>query len=222
LASSSGAELLVPGDAGRGGNGGLAGGGWSGDGAPGPAGMPERVYVTGMAVAMCGIVMFFAALVSASIVRRGLGANDWQPLEIPSVLWLNTAILVASSFCLERARRLGSAKDKAGFRHWWSVTTILGLMFVAGQLIAWRQMTAGGLYLTTGPSASFFYVFTAAHGLHLLGGIAALSFVGFGSMERSAESLRRGMATLVVSIYWHFLSALWIFLLLFFVWERYS
>jgi cytochrome c oxidase subunit 3 len=222
LASSSSTDLLAPGHVGRGGDGGLTGRGWSGDGAPGPAGMPERVYVTGMAVAVCGIVILFSAQLSASIVRRGLGATDWRPLEIPSVLWLNTAILLASSFCLERARRLGSAKDEAGFRHWWSVTTILGLMFVAGQLIAWRQMAAGGLYLTAGPSVSFFYVFTAAHGLHLLGGIAALLFVGFGSIARSVGSLRRGTATLVVSIYWHFLSILWVFLLLFFVWERYS
>jgi cytochrome c oxidase subunit 3 len=218
MASSTGTELLASGDAGRGGNGGVAGGGWGGDSAPGAAAMPDRVYVTGMGVAVCGILMFFAALVSASIVRRGLGANDWRPLEIPPVLWLNTAILAASSIGLARARRLVLAGDDSGFRHWWSVATILGLMFVAGQLIAWRQMAAAGLYLATGPSASFFYVFTAAHGLHLMGGIAALLFVGF----RPVRQLQRGTATLVVSIYWHFLSALWLFLLLFFVWEGHS
>ena len=119
-----------------------------------------------MGVAICGIVMFFAALVSASIVRRGLGAADWRPFEIPRVLWLNTAILLASSFTITRARRLELAADEAGFRHWWSVTTILGILFLAGQLIAWRQLAAAGMYVAANPTAGFFYVFTGAHGLH--------------------------------------------------------
>jgi cytochrome c oxidase subunit 3 len=172
-----------------------------------------------MGVAVCGIMMFFAALVSSSIVRRGLGANDWRPLEIPPVLWLNTAILLASSVGLTRARRLVSAGDDDGFRHWWGVTTILGLMFLAGQLIAWRQMAEAGLCLATGPSSSFFYVFTAAHGLHLLGGIAALLLVSFRPARRAAGNMTRDTVTRVIAIYWHFLTALWLFLLLFFVWE---
>lgn len=219
--ANSSVGLLAPGEVGRGGNGGAgsgAGAGWRGDDRRGRAGIPQRVYVTGMGVAICGIVMFFAALVSASIVRRGLGAADWRPFEIPRVLWLNTAILLASSFTITRARRLELAADEAGFRHWWSVTTILGILFLAGQLIAWRQLAAAGIYVAANPTAGFFYVFTGAHGLHLAGGIAALVLVGV----RPARWMSRDTVTRVAAIYWHFLSLLWLFLLLFFVWEKYS
>jgi cytochrome c oxidase subunit 3 len=214
--ANSSVGLLVPREAGRDGNGGSGfGGGWGRDAA---GGIPQRVYVTGMGVAICGIVMFFAALVSASIVRRGLGAADWRPFDIPRVLWLNTAILLASSLSLSRARRLQLTGDEAGFRHWWSVTTILGILFLAGQLIVWRQLAAAGIYMAGNPTAGFFYVFTGAHGVHLAGGIVALVLV----RVRLARWMSRDTITRVAAMYWHFLSLLWIFLLLFFVWERYS
>jgi cytochrome c oxidase subunit 3 len=164
-----------------------------------------------MMIALGAILMFFAALVSASIVRQGLPNSDWQPLQAPRILWLNTLILVASSLSLMRSRRCLFAQDEAGFRHWWAVTGILGLFFVVGQLIAWRQFVAAGVYLATNPSSSFFYVFTAAHGLHLLGGVVAL----FTLALRPARHLARGTAVEVVSIYWHFIDGLWLFLFLF-------
>jgi cytochrome c oxidase subunit III len=213
-------KLVAPVVAGQRGIGGPPTGG-SGDweyGAGGARGIPQRVYATGMGVAICGILMFFVALISASIVRRGLGAGDWRPLEIPRVLWLNTAILIASSFTLARAGRLQRAGDESGFRHWWDVTTALGLLFLVGQLIAWRQMAAAGLFLAANPTAGFFYVFTGAHGLHLAGGIAALALV----RTRRARWIRSGTITRVTSMYWHFLTGLWVALLLFFVWQKYS
>src|SRR5271157_5067165 len=148
-------------------------GGSGGDGQPDsfPTGeVPQRTYVTGMTIALGGILMFFMALVSAYIVRKGLTNARWVPLEVPRILWLNTAILIASSFTMSRSRSRFLAADDDGFRHWWGVTTILGVFFLAGQLLAWRQLVAAGLYLATNPSSSFFYVFTAAHGLHIVGG----------------------------------------------------
>src|SRR5579863_315135 len=171
--------------------------------------LPQRIYVTGITIAMGGILMFFMALVSAFIVRKGLG-SDWHSFPIPRVLWLNTAIPLASSATLIRARQLFKRGDHAGFRHWWAVTTILGLFFVVGQLIAWRQMVAAGFYLAANASNSFFYVLTAAHGVHLLGGITALLFVGWGRLRR--VTLATG--TEIVGYYWHFMDGLWIFLFL--------
>jgi cytochrome c oxidase subunit III len=168
--------------------------------------VPRRTYVTGMIIALGGILMFFAALVSALVVRKGLSASDWQTLEVPGILWLNTLILLASSATLARSRRYLLAQDDESFRHWWGVTTILGLFFVAGQIIAWRQLVVAGVYLATSPSSSFFYVFTAAHGLHLLGGIAAMLTIAC----RRGRHLVRRTATEVVSIYWHFLDGLWL------------
>jgi cytochrome c oxidase subunit III len=171
-----------------------------------PRAVPQRTYVTGIAIALGGVVMFFAALVSALVVRKGLSAVAWQTVEVPRILWLNTAILVASSGTLMRARHDFRSRDEAGFRHWWGVTTILGLFFVAGQIIAWRQLVAAGVYLATSASSSFFYVFTAAHGLHLLGGIIAMFAVG----RAQGRHVSRGTATEVAAIYWHFLDGLWL------------
>jgi cytochrome c oxidase subunit 3 len=195
---------------GGGGNGkGLGPGGGGGGGADGAPAMPQRVYVTGMTIALAGILMFFMALTSAYIVRKGL-SSDWRQLVLPRVLWLNTAILLVSSATIARARQRLSAADAPGFRYWWGVTTALGLLFLGGQLIAWRQLAAEGVYLASNPSSSFFYVLTAAHGAHLLGGIIALLAV----MVRATRKLTKATAAEVVSIYWHFMDGLWVFLLL--------
>lgn len=168
--------------------------------------VPQRTYVTGMFIALGGILMFFAALVSALVVRKGLSAVAWQTVEVPPILWLNTLILLASSVTLVRSRQDFLAHDDTGFRHWWGVTTILGVFFLVGQILAWRQLAAAGVYLATSASSSFFYIFTAAHALHLLGGIAGMLAGAF----RRGRHLAHGTAVEVVSIYWHFLDALWL------------
>jgi cytochrome c oxidase subunit III len=174
-----------------------------------PSGNPQRIYVTGVTIAMGAILMFFMALVSAFIVRKGLG-GDWLPFAMPRILWLDTAILLVSSATLVHARSLFKRGDNVGFRHWWAVTTVLGLLFLTGQLIAWRQMVATGFYLASNASNSFFYVLTAAHGVHLLGGITALLFVGWGRLRK----LTLATGTEIVSYYWHFMDGLWVFLFL--------
>ena len=98
-----------------------------------------------MTVGLGGILMFFMALVSAYIVRKDIPNSGWHPLAVPRILWLNTAVLIASSFTLSYARKLFKSNDQQGFRHWWSVTTILGVLFLVGQIIAWRQLAGRGL-----------------------------------------------------------------------------
>ena len=191
------------------GRGNGAGGGFFGDGngsAGNHGGAAQRVYVTGMLIALGAILMFFAALASAWVVRKGLSNGDWRSFPLPRILWLNTLILIASSVTLLHSRRSLRARREADYRHWWRVTAILGALFLAGQFLAWRQMFAAGLFLATNPGSSFFYVFTAAHGLHVLGGIAALVTVAFYKPAR----LTRETATQVVAMYWHFLAAIWI------------
>ena len=184
--------------------------------APATVGMvPQRTYATGMAVALCGILMFFMALVSAYIVRKGF-SNDWQPLEIPRILWLSTLILIASSFTMARARKRFLADDDSGFRRWWGITAMLGIVFLMGVAVSWQQLSASGIGLATNPSTSFFYVLTAAHGLHLLAGIGALIAIGF----RAPRHLTRGAATQAVSIYWHAMNGLWLLLFVFLMLER--
>jgi cytochrome c oxidase subunit 3 len=159
--------------------------------------------------------MSFAAFTSALFVRQGSG--DWTHLVIPPLLYVNTAILLMSSFTLELSHRKiarGLEVEAGALRssvRWLTVTLALGLIFVAGQYLAWRTLAAQGLYLATNPNSSFFYVFTGMHGLHVLGGIAALAYlIGRLTGSRSVFRLSTFDNT---AIYWHFMGGLWLFLL---------
>jgi len=169
---------------------------------------PNRYY-TGMAIGIIAVLMFFMALASAYLVRKG-GA-DWVPVRIPALLWWNTAVLVTSSVTLEMARKRLSGSDAAGFRKLWLVTTILGVVFLIGQVVAWRILEGQGIYLASNPASSFFYIFTGAHALHLLGGVGALIYVA--RRNFSQAEVTQGVAAEVTSYYWHFMDALWLFLL---------
>jgi cytochrome c oxidase subunit III len=176
-----------------------------------PGGKPSsRRFYTGITLGIVSILMFFMALASAFLVRRG-SSNDWIPVHLPPVLWFNTLVLISSSFTLEQARRRISRSNLPGFRTLWAVTTCLGIFFLIGQLMAWRQLVAQGIYMATNPASSFFYIFTAAHGVHLLGGVGALLYVALRKFERASVSLPA--AAELTSYYWHFMDGLWIFLL---------
>jgi cytochrome c oxidase subunit 3 len=194
------------------------GGGDDGDGGgddrnrhrPGPGRPSPNRYYTGIAVGIVSILMFFMALASAFLVRRST-SGDWIPVRLPAVLWLNTLALIASSFTLDRARRSLSRLDLPGFRNLWAVTTCFGILFLLGQLVAWRQLVAQGVFMASNPASSFFYIFTAAHGVHLLGGVGALLYVLVRKFESKGIALPA--AAEIVSYYWHFMDGLWIFLL---------
>ena len=197
-------------DAGHGGGNGVpAGGDDDGEGSGRSPGIPQRAYFTVIQLGLAGIVMFFMALTSSFLVRKGLG-NDWVAFHFPRILWLNTAILLASSITIQVARRHLHEDQRAAFQRWWTVTTSLGVLFLAGQFIAWRQLAGQGVFLVSNPSSSFFYVLTAAHGLHLLGGILALFYVSHRNWRRARIS--QGTAADVASIYWHCMDGLWVFL----------
>lgn len=173
-----------------------------------PQPSPRRYY-TGITLAILSILMFFMALASAFIVRRG--SNDWIPVHIPAILWVNTLVLLASSATLELSRRRLAWADLRGFRALWYLTTALGILFVAGQVIAWRQLLLQGIFVATNPGSSFFYIFTGLHGLHLLGGLGALLYVLIRNFDRA--KVTKPVAAEIVGHYWHFMDALWVFLL---------
>jgi cytochrome c oxidase subunit 3 len=171
---------------------------------------PNRYY-TGIAVGIVSILMFFMALASAFLVRRG-SSTDWVAVRIPPLLWINTMVLLASSATIELARKRLAIQDISGFKRYWNSSTVLGVLFLAGQVVAWRQLESQGIYLASNPASSFFYIFTGAHALHLLGGVGALLYVASRNFDLAKVS--RSVAAEVTSYYWHFLDALWIFLLL--------
>lgn len=170
---------------------------------------------TGIWVVMASITMTFAAFTSALIVRQG-GAPDWRHITLPPILYVNTLLLLASSVTLEVARRrvgafmTGGRAQVSDPARWLFVTLFLGLLFVAGQYAAWLQLRSQGLYVATNPSSSFFYLLTAMHGLHLLGGLGGLIRV----ISRLKRSVLRKSTLDATSVYWHFMGALWVYLLL--------
>jgi cytochrome c oxidase subunit III len=204
----------------RGGNGFPKNGGGR-DGHPGDSFRysPAR-YRIGVWVAIGSILMLFVALTSAYIVRSA-SSNDWQPIAMPKVLWLSTALILLSSITMEISRRSLKQQHDAGYGRWLFITTALGLAFLATQLLAWRQLVRQGVYMASNPYNSFFYLFTAAHGLHLFGGILALSYLLVRTTRKRDTvegELRRIGAADAATIYWHFMDGLWValFLLLFF------
>jgi cytochrome c oxidase subunit 3 len=192
-------------------------------------GIPSQ---TGVWVAVSAIAMSFAALTSALVVRQGSGA-DWQRFALPRILYLDTLILIASSYTLELARkrfaaatllRSGPGSQATGYDavdqaaalrssglYWISLTLTLGLFFVAGQVLAWLRLASQGLFLATSPSSSFFYLLTAMHGLHLLGGVLGLVYVGY-RLRHNARNAQTSLGT--AAVYWHFVDLLWVYLLL--------
>jgi len=195
---------------------GLPPGGNAGDGGndgrdPGaPRRVPARAYYTGMTLALTGILMFFMALISSYIVRKA--DPGWEPVPLPPLLWVNTLILVASSLTLSRAVGFLRAARMPEFSRWWGVTTLLGLMFLAGQIAVWRQLAATGVFVATNAASSFFYLLTAAHGLHLLGGVLALGYVTLRNWQGARTT--QTTAAEVTGVYWHFMDGLWVFLVL--------
>jgi cytochrome c oxidase subunit 3 len=172
---------------------------------------------TGIWVGLAAITMTFAAFTSALIVRQG-SAADWRHITLPPILYLNTLVLIASSITLEIARRrlAAHAREKvsqlATPLRWLYATLLLGLLFVGGQYVAWLRLRSEGLYLATNPSSSFFYVLTAVHALHVLGGLGGLIRV-IVKLSGSVPSLRRSTLD-ATSRYWHFMGILWLYLLL--------
>ena len=186
--------------------------------------LPASPARTGVWVGIAAITMSFAAYTSALVVRQGSG-GDWQHFHLPPLLYLNTLVLLASSLALEVGRsrvrwswvrmasEAGSARkavpDGTGYL---ALTFGLGLLFVAGQVAAWRDLAAQGLFLATNPSASFFYVLTALHALHLLGGIIAMGYVIVRIRRLAGDPPESALAA--AALYWHFMDVLWLYLLL--------
>jgi cytochrome c oxidase subunit 3 len=190
---------------------------WGGDGGGEGRGANRRAAFTGLFVLLAASTMVFAAFTSAFVVRRGL-SNDWAAMPKPPILLVNTVVLLLSSIVLDQSRRALKRGDRGQFNFWWTGATVLGFLFLAGQAYAWHELKNAGVYVSSNPSSSFFYVLTASHAFHLIGGVAALLYV-----DVQAWRLRLGPAKRtaidVTAIFWHFLDGLWLYLmLLFYVW----
>lgn len=164
----------------------------------------------GMFLGLAGISMLFIALTSSYVVREGFDPG-WEAIRMPALLPVNTIVLLVSSVTMGRAQR---AADAVLASRWLKLTLLLGLVFLAGQALVWRQLSAAGIYLSTSAHGSFVYLLSALHGLHILGGIVVVNW----ALLKKPEGLSRVVR--VAAIYWHFMDGLWVYLLaLLFVWR---
>jgi cytochrome c oxidase subunit 3 len=212
-------------------------GGGDGDSGPGVPDYATRLRRArlGLLVALTPVLMLFVSFSSAYVVRQGLPTidprtnalvRDWIPITLPRLLLINTGVLILSSLFMELARR--QVKGQAALESatsaprvavgdqiripWLATTLLLGLAFLFGQWTAWKQLAASGFYVATTPSSSFVYLLTGTHAIHLMGGVLALFVAGIASLLRRSVATR-SIVVDVTAWYWHFMAALWVYIL---------
>lgn len=181
---------------------------------------PRYVPGAGLLAMRLALVSITALFITVGVAyyERSQSSVNWQHIRVPRFLWLSTALILASGWILEAARGALERKDTRRYVRWLEITVGVGLAFLASQVLALQELVRQGIYLRRNPHSSLFYVLTGAHGLHLLGGIAALCYLlmnasrlrDISKFQFQRQRSRNGVAAL----YWHFLTVLWLGLFL--------
>ncbi|MGH9488364.1 MAG: cytochrome c oxidase subunit 3 [Terriglobales bacterium] len=161
---------------------------------------------------MIAMTMFFLGLTFAYVVRHGLTIY-WLSPELATILAANTFVLLGSSVALWRARQYLGARLMRGTLRWTGMALLLGVLFLAGQGLAWYTLFAQGVYITGHPNSGFFYVVTAAHAFHIVLALGLLSWV-FSRAWRGRLHADRPLLMDLTSIIWHCLDLTWVYLFL--------
>jgi cytochrome c oxidase subunit III len=176
---------------------------------PGTGVSSMPVEKIGLGVLLAALGSLFALFISAYLMR--MQVFDWRPVPKPALLWINSGVLLLSSAALQWARGAAERRDRRGMRTGLFAAAAAALVFLAGQLVAWGQLNATCYFLTSNPASSFFYLITALHGVHLIGGLVALGAVAAkGWRESDPRQLRLSLD--LCSMYWDFLLLMWLVL----------
>ncbi len=215
----------------------VPGGGGGDRGGNGSPDYGQRLRRTrlGLLVGLIASTMVFVSFTSVYVMRRGLPTlddttggyvRDWLQVNLPTgLLLMNTLLLVLSSITVELARRQitrqaalapvqsipGISIGKERNFPWLGATVVLGLGFLSGQWMAWRELAARGFYLATSPSSSMVYLLTATHAVHLAGGLLVLLYAAASALLHRAVEGRRIVVD-VTAWYWHFMAFVWIYI----------
>lgn len=174
-------------------------------------------FRVGMWFLLLVVLMTFGGLIGAYIVISTNGAAEWKPFSLPFQIWVSTALIIGASVTYTIAQKLLKRDNQEKAKNWLLATTALGAVFIASQILAWFELARSGVYVSSNPYAGFFYVLTAVHALHVLGGICALGYIVLRTWNETAsgdELEKRKTVSNVVGWYWHFMDALWIVLVL--------
>ena len=174
---------------------------------------PGRI---GLWIFLAVITSLFALFFSAYFMRMGHGhgaghgISDWRSISKPPVLWLNTAMLILSSVTMQAARRALNSDQRERVSGFLFAGGAFAFLFLIGQLVAWHQLRESGYVMTSGPAGAFFYVLTALHGLHLLGGLGVWLKTLIRLKSRRVELIDVRLSIELCTVYWHFLLLIWL------------
>jgi cytochrome c oxidase subunit 3 len=173
-----------------------------------PSSVPPAKIGLGVFLAVVGSL--FALFISAYSMRMTM--VDWRALPVPRLLWFNTGVLVLSSVALHWAYLAARRNDIDGIIVGLCAGAASAVTFLVGQLLAWHQLSVAGYFVASNPANSFFYLITAVHGLHLMGGLVALGRTT-AKVWRGAGAAQPRLSVELCAIYWHFLLLVWLVLL---------
>ena len=165
---------------------------------------------------MIVVLMTFGGLIAAYIVISTNGVLEWKPFNLPFQVYFSTALILISSFTYTIAQKAISSNDYQKSKNWLIATTVLGGMFISSQILVWFALVGRGYYLQSNPYAGFFYIMTALHAVHVIGGIIALGYIVLRVWNRSeveSELEKRREISGAVGWYWHFMGGLWLVIL---------
>jgi cytochrome c oxidase subunit 3 len=171
-------------------------------------------------VAIGSILMMFAGLTSAYIVKRSQAS--WLMLEIPVVFWYSTAAILASSITVQLSLKALKAREMMAYKRWLMITAVLGVLFLVLQIVGFKQFGANDIRLIgagSNASYSFLLAISGLHGLHVLGGVIALVVIAIQALRIATRNYNT-VPLEVAATYWHFVDALWIYLFIFFNWMK--
>lgn len=181
---------------------------------PETAGDPESAFeVDAERVALRLFMVIASVIFSLAAVTYYLRVSlgDWVPLADPSILWINTGLLVGSSVLFQWSRNAAQKDEFGTVRTMFVGGGILAALFIGGQLVAWQQLDTSGLGINTNPASAFFFLLTGLHGFHLLGGMWVWSKTAF-RLFSQGETAGTRLTVELCTAYWHFLLVLWVLL----------
>jgi cytochrome c oxidase subunit 3 len=171
-------------------------------------------------VAIGSILMMFAGLTSAYIVKRSQAS--WLMIEIPTMFWYSTATILASSVTVQLALKALKKREMVNYERLLLVTAVLGVLFIVLQVVGFRQFAAQDIRLVgagSNASYSFLLAISGMHGVHVLGGVVALVVIAIRALNSSTRNYS-SLPLEIAATYWHFVDALWIYLFIFFTWMK--
>jgi cytochrome c oxidase subunit 3 len=166
----------------------------------------------GLFILLAVITSLFGLFISAYWMRMQHAHGDWNPLAVPQVLWLNTGLLVLSSAGMQWAREAAKRGQADRVRVALIAGGAFAWAFLAGQLLAWSQLSASGHFAASSPAAGFFYLLTGVHGLHLLGGLLVWGKTVVRMVRPGAELVDLRLSVELCTVYWHYLLLVWLVL----------